>query len=881
MKANLYLWILRGGAIFALCASHIGVITGNDKSGTGHPGFDDGYGQSGFEDGYGQLGLDDGSDCGSCQLGLNDDAYSLVDSGNWNITVDDRSINYFRSRLQIAAPNFIRFRVVFSCPDDYYPNCTSEAVHPFKWVWTYKSSRGLYPYLKWNVDYNLLSFGLLDVKTLWTDPYILFQVNGSCKDITMGTRETTEKIAEQLMVLVSKLSDDNETITEYQDSYFCFLAEAPGFRNSVWYHMALYLDYPISIINYNCCNTTYEYTKSLYNYSCMDTQMEKWEQCTSGPYILGIILFLYFPIILLKAAAWIAKNDFVKSGDLREPDENTPLLTSERTSVARSEEDNNWLYLDGNAPKSLVGLIASLFPDHHPVALSRLKRLVFVLLGPSIVFIQILAYSKVMPEMTREVVGRGVPVGFLSILGNTSDERRKAFVPLFGGPVVVLSSYYILGIIFLVIPKSVQDVIENGIPRISSKFSPLCLNARDIRQMSNIPVSDTPGYKNASNLFLCSFYMLFNGEFWKRVFKVQKKRLCDSFCFQLGICKCICILLLPLYTVFCLIEILICILYFALPLCAFIVVIVRGAVKTIAVTIRDSRVSLDRNIISILLKNRLVVALFSLIVAASFIFFIYTFCLVFIESFFFISQVIVFCYIAVIVYPAVAFGYLFFGIVLLYYIFRLIRGFGATYLDLLNDVVEICINIEEQDNYVSVFDGNLVIDNVKISLLRSIKINGVDVPVAQNVLQSFQNRKKERYELKFKNNTYGIRKELFDYVVRKHLPVHQQVLRVVFHLAMICLLLLITISLTAEFVTGPASEISDMMHVIFVVTVGALPRVLEVAMLDSSEHIHRDIKLRNLEDTISEYRRKMSSRNEPSTTHVQVHPELIHTTSNT
>ena len=60
-------------------------------------------------------------------------------------------------------------------------------------------------------------------------------------------------------------------------------------------------------------------------------------------------------------------------------------------------------------------------------------------------------------------------------------------------------------------------------------------------------------------------------------------------------------------------------------------------------------------------------------------------------------------------------------------------------------------------------------------------------------------------------------------------------------------------SIAGGFVTGPTSEISDVMHVIFIVTIGALPRVLEVALTTSNESVKREIELRRLEQTIMRY----------------------------
>lgn len=376
-------------------------------------------------------------------------------------------------------------------------------------------------------------------------------------------------------------------------------------------------------------------------------------------------------------------------------------------------------------------------------------------------------------------------------------------------------------------------------------------------------------------MFLCSFYMLFRKSFWKMVFKIQFKRVSSIAASSEGICKH-CIIILPLYIIICFFEIVICIVYYAIPLCGFFVIIVRGAIKTIAVTIHSSRQTFERKFISILLKNRLVISSFSMFVALSFTFYVYSFCLVFIQSFLFVSQILIYCYVAVIVYPTISFGYLFFAVVLLYYIFRLIRGFGVKYLELLNDIVEIVTRTEEQENYFTVFEGNLVLSNVKASGLKSITINGAKLPVTQNALQRIQCGERKTLILRFNNNTYGIPKKLFDYAVEKHLPVHQQTLRVVFQLGLILLFLLVTITLTREFLTGPTSAISDVMHVIFIITVGALPRVLEVALIDSSAHIHRDIKIRHLEDTICEYFKGLSdSPNDSALQSTSSHTELL------
>ena len=773
------------------------------------------------------------------------------------IHVANKSVRYFRNRLRFAKPNFIRFNLVFGRhAGTYHPESTKETFHPFRWYWTYKTNRGLYPYLHWSVDYKIMSFDLLDVRTLWNDPYIEMYVHGKC-NLTMGTRNTTELIAEQFKVLVSRLSHKQWEVSEYQESYWCYLAEAPGFRDTFSYQMARYLLYQTNTINYNCCVTLYNFTHYKYQVSCLDEQMTEWKQCTFGPYILGLILFLFCPVIICKASSSSSAHDRNPAREMAEHSEYSPLLSTGTTSIQISPDDvheEGWLYLDGNFPKTFFGVFASIVPSQYPVAVSRVKRSLFVLIWPSIVFIQIGVYKLRMPDMTQELVDRGVPMGFLSLLAR-HPFSQASFVPAFGGPIILLISYYLLGIVFLIFPKSLVSVFENGIPQESSECTPLGLSATHIQKLSNINVTGNLGCKNATNMFLCSFYMLFRREFWLTIYQMQKRR-CERL-FSSGQCNKIPlkVIILPVYVIACLLEALLCIVYFAIPILGFIVVIIRGAIKTSVAKIDNYRHKPDSrtSILCRLLRYKLVMAVFSFIVALFFVFYLYSVGMVFIQSFLFVSQILVYCYIAVVIFPTASFGYLFFVVVLLYYIFRLIRGFGAKYLELLNDIVDIVSKIAE-NNYLSVLDQSLVISNIIVSKVTSIKLNDTNIPIpliCQQKLQNFK-RKSDSY-FRFRNNVFGIKRDLFDYVVNKHLPVHQQVLKVIFHLSMICFFLLITISLTIGFVTGPTSEMSDVMHVIFVVTVGALPRVLEVALYDSSQHIYRDIKLRRLEETINMY----------------------------
>jgi len=74
----------------------------------------------------------------------------------------------------------------------------------------------------------------------------------------------------------------------------------------------------------------------------------------------------------------------------------------------------------------------------------------------------------------------------------------------------------------------------------------------------------------------------------------------------------------------------------------------------------------------------------------------------------------------------------------------------------------------------------------------------------------------------------------------------------VFQLAAIITLVSITASISSNFSSVGADEGPEVMHIIFIVTVGALPRVLEVA-LGGNEFIKRQLEEKHVEQSINRY----------------------------
>lgn len=775
--------------------------------------------------------------------------------------VDQRSAEYFQSRLEMMEPRFVEFKLVFKNYSHVNVSYHPDVFRGQYWYWTFSSNYGSHPYLSWNVDYGILSFGLLYAETTDVSYVVLTPENLPCAT-HFGARNTTKEIVRALKELIDI---SKGTFHEYEDNYFCYLAKNPACNKTIKYQLGLYLDFPVDYINYNCCRIKYDYGIGSFSELCFDKQVEKWSQCILLPFLMGLVIFLYSPILLFKFCAFVAEGERLVETDYDELLEFTPE-PPENTKLETDSKD--WVFLDGSPPLTLLDSLRFLLcgvSKKHPIFISRIRRFIVLLLGPAMIYVQLYMYKDGMGVRRKhkvtveEFIEAGTPLGFLSLLADVK-HAKKTFVPIFGGPYVILSMYYVLGLLIFVMPTSVKQLVENGIPsnnasgwpssakRRTVPVSPFCFSFSDITHMAMVEPPKDRGYKKGTCLFKCSFFMLFTSVFWHRLFEIQVRRIQSFFQSQATVKRVLVFALLPLLIASGVIESLFSISYFAVPFFSFIFIMVKGAL----IHLINSKVQYN-NKYWFIFRNPASVVIGTATIITLYLCFLYCSYLIFIESFSFVSQIIIFCFIAVIVYPSLSFGYLFFFIVLLYYLFRLFRDFGDGYLELLSTAVERSVELEYNINCVRVFSNQLVVSNVRVHPIHSIKINNVTLDVSQNNLQLIQRNCLKQGKIKKKGNAYGIPKKLFNFLVQKYRPMHIQILKLTFHLASILLLIVVAMSITSKFISGSSSELSEVMHVIFIVTVCALPRVLEVAMVNESKVVIKEIQNRNIEQSILQY----------------------------
>ncbi|XP_060593566.1 uncharacterized protein LOC132748038 [Ruditapes philippinarum] len=767
-----------------------------------------------------------------------------------NINVENTSINYFGNVL-ISEPYLVKFKIFLK--GNATVRSLSSTFKPLLWFWTPNTTVGPYPFLSWKIDYGIVSFGLLDTNTV-DIPFINVHVKGNC-NFTFGTNDTSHKITKALGQMLQVHNHPTEIILF---SYFCYMRVREDLMNTSHYYASLYIIFPIQYVSYNCCTAKKNYNKTEIEYNCTDTTMDNhnWDQISILPFYVGLLLLAYCPIHLSDLCAWMTKHENIPS----------------RSGTLDDRYDNNkddWVFENGNNPLTFFELLSfSVFglDISHPVLVSRLRRFLFLLLAPSVLYFQLFLYrngigiSETDKITVKELVDIGAPMGFLSIFGNP-ENRGMVFVPYLGGPVGLAIIYLSLGIVFIVMPRHLKQIFEDGLPsgcsnedenvrtRNKNLISPLLFRNDDIINLSRVSVSPEQlhgGYTSTATLMRCSIYMLFTKSFWGKVLQIQKKRILSLKESTAIYKKAMFIFSIPLYAVACVIETLCCILYYGLPFCFYVVVVVKGASKGLA-NLRD-----QIGCLSFIFKFRILEVVGVVIVFILSSAFAYVIALIFLKSFAVLSQIFILCFISIIIFPSVSFGYIFFFTAALYFCLHQIRNFEEVYANLLSTAVEVSDRIEGYSNNVSFLNNRLNLSNVRYENIKDIRINGNVLDISQNVLRTIHLHGNSR--IREVNNTMGIPKKLFDHLIRTYRPVHQQVLSFIFKVFAMASLIIVTLSITSDYVKGPTSKISEVMHVIFFIAVGALPELIEVTVsYRDDEHVKKEIEERKMEQTIREF----------------------------
>ncbi|KAK3596628.1 hypothetical protein CHS0354_039806 [Potamilus streckersoni] len=677
---------------------------------------------------------------------------------------------YLEHWIGVLRPHFVHYTLMFSNTTTI--SALPTVIRPLKWVWTYHPPKSVIPYLSWPVDFSILSFGLLCAKCLDREVFIHINVTPSNCTIALGQYNASYAIATALNKMTQQYLAP--TRKSYNYSSWCYMVEIPGVRDTLVYTFALYFNYPLDFIRYKCCHSKFNYHKKSIAVFCPKRTKEKWRTSRLGPYVIGLVLLCYCPLIL---CCW---GDTMAAIGQKIPQENA------YENLDDSDKEQ-WVYLDGHAPISLTNLTCGLcgFGWKYPMTVSRLRRALFILLSPILIFLQCLIYSTYQGDLTSDLINHGVPMGFLSMLGGM-EKSKSLFVPMLGGPYCLLIVYYITGFFFLLIPRSLGDLVEKG--SLDSKLaglSPLVLSTKRIEEISMVQVSLYHGYKRLASI----------------------------------------------------------------PIIWFCIVVISGFVSIATACIENqSPLILPQS-------GRLILRLaMYTIIGPLLLNLVHGFFAIYLASFSIVGETIIFLFYALILFPSSSFGYLFFGGALLYYVWKLLKGIGDVYYELLSDLVEICTNFDLEHNISKLQNSTVMIEAPPGSTVTALRVNYRTIYLTEQQKNIIHNRPHTRHRtyVRYDNHIPGISRRLFNFVVQKCKPVHITVFHAIFRIGLIVLLVFVTIKLSMNS-QGMSLEISEVIHVLFIVVIGALPRVLEITLSHKNKAVHKEIHLVMLEELIHEF----------------------------
>lgn len=776
------------------------------------------------------------------------------------LKVNKRNANKMKLMYDDFKPDFGRIKLIFNNSN---VTSTDDVIQPFNWIWTFYDLNGLFSYTKWPYDFSILSFGLLDAKTVpLSRHYLQLDVveDTNCS-LTIGEKGFNNAIAYALKDFTQYYLLEKDKRVSF--SYWCYLKTVPGVKKADE-QASLYFNYPTEFYDYQCFHT---YRNPYVN------RTELWIGWKRGvthkmfeidfvPFIMSILAFAFFPILLLSFVDRLVSERPKKFlfYNMSTKEDNYESFGGHATDA---DGGDDVVYLNGNPPLSMLSILGGLcgLIEKYPFAVSRFYRFLIIILFPFIIYLRLIVYryDKITYKTTMELLQHHSPMGYLSILAGF-EESRKLFVPALGGPVVVLGAYHVLGLLFVFLPRDLMEIIDIGCRRKGSHagISPLAYGAENLEVLSYVKICDQHGYAKAKRICTAGVYMLFSPMFWLAYMNLQYRRC--FFLFELlpkhkFIAIVLCIVQLPFMVLIAAMEICLTLVLYGVPIVNFMYILVRGFLSSLLYQLVFSE---RRRIkaVEFIMKTYLAKFVLAIFLSCCFVYFIFAFCTIFMDIFMFLSKILVFCFISVIVYPSSSFGYLFFGIVFVYYVFKMFQKFGDGYFELLTDAIEVSSTLDNDPYRSHVIDGTVVIEHTHGCRIDKLQVHDTLVNLSQDQRQTLKNVcKNEHKKVIHKNNVAGIPKSLFNRLVKLYRPVHIEMANIFFKLVLIGALIFMTMRVVV--VKPVATEgISEIMHVIFIMAIGALPKIIEVAIDNVYHAVKKDIQLRAMKLVIIEFWRE-------------------------
>lgn len=460
---------------------------------------------------------------------------------------------YVKNRLKI----FILLNISFtasSCENQIsnsWNDCNetdsalNNVLFPYHWTWVYRGQNGMYPLMKYPYDYKINSLWTLAKTKVVLDAVLTIPDN--CV-VTIGD------VSLFRMVFLSLNNMAEPVMMVDWTGFLCYdINNSQSFSglNLLMHH---FLGFVRGITVKYCCPLQKDPKR---NHTVTDGQDYKF--CTGKVIpttilmdlttILSVIGYLIFPFIL----CYFLKEEPLL--DIVPPDSTYDWINTE-DGVFSLEHLMRWV----------------LWWDHPSLTASRVRRVLFILFSPFIVYYHIIVEYFYMKDVENEYLEKDIPLGLQSILFGFR-QNYKNTDGFLGGSWVWLAVYGV-SIIFIVCrPKNIGSaIIGRQALQKKSSFTFLILDAATLKKYSSVDVSGHENYQLVFEMLKANLLLVLNSKFWiaivgkwkNDIVKLWTRRYECKPTILIRLIVNICIMIV--YIFLCLAEILACFCYYGCPI---------------------------------------------------------------------------------------------------------------------------------------------------------------------------------------------------------------------------------------------------------------------------------------------------------------------------
>lgn len=618
------------------------------------------------------------------------DLYPYRDKYKCSLNFTPPSKEYFTYMVLKYKYRFVNLRIQM-CNLESAVNYTRCVIQPLEWVWTFGGFEGGEQYLDWPAEYETLSLGML--KKFTSKPLRLNVTMHDTCDIAVGQENTTERFALAFADLIHDLGMKND---KYNYSYWCYKSRI-FIESFLLYKLCKEVICPLETIGYKCCKQFYDVNTHEMTIQCLEEPFKFGSVWWICPFVIGVILYLYFAMMLAWVLSFIYKhldstgqdNVFM---DIKTFDKES-YTKDERTPLLRNPEEHelkcHWINHNSVTVLSIIATPFRRCCSIHPVTTSRCIRCLLAVSTLSVIFIKVMVHYAYHKDLTIASVNQGAPKDFLSMIAGYEPSRSN-FLGFLGGPYTALAGYICSILIFMAFPRDYASFIEMGLPAnncnpISALF--LDLRLRERFGVKRILCTQQSGYAKLYNTMLANIFSLLNPGFWGFTFYLQIDRFKHFIRrFDRGILSGIIILFVAFfYLTICVIEFCCTIVLFGFPTLFGITVVFKAYILHTYTWLKE------KGAVGVCLLVLVFPSIVSMLLLTT-----YMFSIIFVDSFIFIAKVAIFTYTGLFVNPSYTEGHVIFGITIIMYIYESIHSINDTYERLFNQTKKVCKRKGEQ-----------------------------------------------------------------------------------------------------------------------------------------------------------------------------------------